>query len=240
VERCRAGAAAAATRLSALWPAGAEAPADQGGLAALPVCAPQAFTEWGGCRGSSPNTRGYTCGLWQLLHALAAQLPDAPGAGAAWLAAVAGWGKHFFQCSECSAHFTAHATATAATAVASKREAVLWVWRTHNLVNERLVGEDADSGGGDPEFPHVQWPTPAECAQCRRAKGDWDEDAVYGFLQRYYGVVGEAGAARLKAASRRGGWGDAALVCAAVAAAVYGVLRNSGQYALRKSGSRLL
>lgn len=40
--------------------------------------------------------------------------------------------------------------------------------------------------------------------------------------------------------SRQAGWGDAALLVGAVAGCMYAVLRKSGQYALRKSESRLL
>jgi hypothetical protein len=38
---------------------------------------------WHGCRGTWPNTRGYTCGLWSLFHSLAANAPaDSDGAQA--------------------------------------------------------------------------------------------------------------------------------------------------------------
>lgn len=93
--------------------------------------------EWAGCRGSTPESRGYTCGLWQLLHALAARLPDEANAGAVWLAAVKGFIGNYFQCSECAKHFMAHASKEEALAVASRRDAALWAWRTHNIVSAR-------------------------------------------------------------------------------------------------------
>lgn len=42
---------------------------------------------WGSCRGSSPDTRGYTCALWLLFHTLAAHVTGDTG-GALWMAAV--------------------------------------------------------------------------------------------------------------------------------------------------------
>jgi hypothetical protein len=42
---------------------------------------------WGSCRGSSPATRGYTCGLWLLFHTLAAHVTGDTG-GALWMAAI--------------------------------------------------------------------------------------------------------------------------------------------------------
>lgn len=44
--------------------------------------------EWGSCKGSRENSRGFTCGLWLLLHSLAARAtPEATG-GAFWMTAV--------------------------------------------------------------------------------------------------------------------------------------------------------
>lgn len=69
----------------------------------------------------------------------------------------------------------------------------------------------------------------------------WDEDEVFKFLSAYY-----SGEPPLDAApstglrSRRSSWGDAGLVVLLVAACVYGVLRRSGQYGLKKVHSRNL
>lgn len=90
---------------------------------------------WSGCRGATPDTRGYTCGLWQLLHSLAARLDDSENAGAVWLAAVRGFVGSYFQCTECARHFGRHAGGEEALQVARKRDAVLWMWRAHNIVS---------------------------------------------------------------------------------------------------------
>ena len=42
--------------------------------------------------------------------------------------------EQFFKCSECSQHFGAMAAEEAAAAVTTKRDAVLWAWRAHNIV----------------------------------------------------------------------------------------------------------
>ena len=44
--------------------------------------------EWGSCRGSRETSRGYTCGLWLLLHSLAARSAPPETVGAFWMAAV--------------------------------------------------------------------------------------------------------------------------------------------------------
>ena len=44
--------------------------------------------EWDQCKGSKPGRRGYTCGLWQLLHSLAAESLPAETGGAFWMTAV--------------------------------------------------------------------------------------------------------------------------------------------------------
>jgi hypothetical protein len=51
--------------------------------------------------------------------------------------------------------------------VSSQRDAVLWVWDTHNQVNERLAREEAATSTADPAFPKEQWPSVAACPPCR-------------------------------------------------------------------------
>ncbi len=54
--------------------------------------------DWTSCKGSLPDSRGYTCGLWMLLHSLAARLPEEGNSGVLWLTSVKGFIKSFFQC----------------------------------------------------------------------------------------------------------------------------------------------
>ena len=131
-----------------------------------------ALQTWVQCKGSSPNSRGYTCGLWLLFHSLAARTPADTG-GAFWMAAIRGFvqvllpsfvslllyyvprfcechctcdhtnccqirtvlfAQNFFPCSECAKHFLQVADSSIARKVRSRRDAVLWLWHTHNLV----------------------------------------------------------------------------------------------------------
>ncbi|KAI7845151.1 hypothetical protein COHA_001196 [Chlorella ohadii] len=249
VERCQLGAQKLRAALPDYWPDDADEPRKP--LQGLQICPGTDFKDWSSCRGSVADRRGYTCGLWQLLHTLASRLPDTDNSGAVWLAAVKGFVSSYFQCTECAKHFVRHAGGEEAVAVAHKRDAVLWMWRTHNIVNRRLAAEeDEDPTKGDPAAPHVQFPPASLCPQCRRAEEGaaasdeavpWDEEAVYRFLLAYYSgeaLPDAAPASGLR--SRRSSWSDAGLLVLVVAACVYALLRRSGQYALKKVHSRSL
>ena len=78
----------------------------------------------------------------------------------------------------------------------SARDLSLWLWSTHNKVNERLMKEEKDMGTGDPSFPKAIWPPKALCPSCYRSSSrtsdgalqvDWNEDEVFTFLVNYYG-----------------------------------------------------
>ena len=175
---------------------------------------------WRSCAGSAEGKRGYTCGLWNVFHALAARAPavhdgsprrgvplDAATprdtGGSAWFASVTGWIEHFFPCDECRSHFMTMASeAVGAEAVVTSRDAQLWAWKTHNRVNARLAEREARgeaTGSGDPAFPKTQWPDSAACPGCRAPAGaagkngenaSWDEAATVNFLTSYFHGVG--------------------------------------------------
>lgn len=76
------------------------------------------------------------------------------------------------------------------------RDLAMWLWRTHNKVNQRLMKEEKTLGTGDPRFPKITWPPKQLCPSCylsysRESNGteniEWDEDEVFQFLVRYYG-----------------------------------------------------
>lgn len=91
--------------------------------------------EWGSCKGSVPNARGYTCGLWMLFHSMAARVRGDTG-GALWMAAVRGFMAVYFQCSDCRQHFAVMAGEADALAVSSPQQALLWAWTAHNRVRK--------------------------------------------------------------------------------------------------------
>lgn len=55
--------------------------------------------------------------------------------------------RHFFGCQECAEHFEAMA-AKSMDKVASREEAILWLWSHHNEVNARLAGKGTATRGG--------------------------------------------------------------------------------------------
>nr|XP_020145197.1 LOW QUALITY PROTEIN: sulfhydryl oxidase 2 [Microcebus murinus] len=149
--------------------------------------------KWVGCQGSRPEWRGYPCSLWKLFHTLTVQASTQPKALAgtgfeddpqAVLQAVRGYVRTFFGCRECGEHFEEMATESL-DSVKTPDQAVLWLWKKHNVVNGRLAGHLSE----DPKFPKVPWPTPDLCPACHEEiKGldTWDEGQVLTFLKRHY------------------------------------------------------
>ncbi|KAK9819339.1 hypothetical protein WJX74_007870 [Apatococcus lobatus] len=198
-NRCRTDIQQLQAELPRLWPyAYDNGPAAE--ILQLPICGqalepaqPAHEPEWFMCRGSKAGSRGYTCGLWLLLHSLAARVEPASNGGAVWMAAIKGFVGRFFQCSDCAQHFMEMASEPAAAHVKSRKQAILWMWSAHNRVNRRLEDEDAKGQASDPAFPKVQWPPADLCPSCHKlaaakkaASDDWNEDATSSFLDSFY------------------------------------------------------
>ncbi|KAG8086336.1 hypothetical protein GUJ93_ZPchr0010g10071 [Zizania palustris] len=145
---------------------------------------------WMFCRGSKKETRGFSCGLWVLMHSLSVQIGD--GESQSTFTSICDFIHNFFICEECRKHFY-EMCSSVSVPFKSARELSLWLWSTHNKVNERLKKEEKDLGTGDPSFPKVLWPTNQLCPSCYRSSKisdgalDWNEDEVYQFLVNYYG-----------------------------------------------------
>jgi hypothetical protein len=128
---------------------------------------------WRSCRGTWPGTRGYTCGVWLLLHALAANAPsDVAAVDVLWR--TRDWIQELFGCAECAEHYARALRENGWKSVRTKRGVMLTLWAAHNDVN-RAIGIEAEraaagSGSGivfgDPEFPKIQWPSKAACPAC--------------------------------------------------------------------------
>lgn len=118
---------------------------------------------WHECRGTWPGKRGFTCGLWNMFHFLAAQTTDE--AALSDLQKVRNAIGHFFDCEECRDHFMQVPVPEGA--IKTRRDAQLWWWNAHNVVNRRVGKLEAAYQDGDPAFPKVQWPSEAECPTCR-------------------------------------------------------------------------
>ncbi|XP_015109572.1 sulfhydryl oxidase 1 [Diachasma alloeum] len=149
--------------------------------------------EWIGCSGSSPQFRGYPCGLWTLFHTLTVSHAEAfededPGSRSVGmvLRAMHGYISNFFGCADCADHFVQMATERNLFDVETVDNAVLWLWRAHNEVNQRLAGDATE----DPAHPKIQYPSQQQCEACRYADGFWNSQEVLRYLKRKHGVGG--------------------------------------------------
>jgi len=177
--------------------------------------------KWVECAGSVEGLRGYTCGVWTLLHALAARVPGVVDlSNADFILAIEGWVRHFFPCEECRSHFLSM--------IASKEQgfddytgradgASMWLWKAHNVVNSRLAREESEEatldvraggvrGKHDPQHPKIQFPPASLCPQCYEAvsggEDGWNEIHVSEFLTTYYLGGGARHMPDLKAATK--------------------------------------
>ncbi|GMT02928.1 hypothetical protein PENTCL1PPCAC_25102, partial [Pristionchus entomophagus] len=146
---------------------------------------------WLACRGSKPNLRGYTCGLWTLAHAITveAHKQEKNNASFSAVSSVLSPFRHFIvrflSCGECAANFAKEAEKHNLEAVGKSDDMVLWLWNTHNSVNTRLAGAPAE----DPAHPKRTFPPREICRQCWKSDGSYDQDATLQFLVNYYGNI---------------------------------------------------
>ncbi|TRY63148.1 hypothetical protein TCAL_10351 [Tigriopus californicus] len=156
---------------------------------------------WIGCKGSEARFGGYPCGLWSLWHTLTVNQALADSAKGqvdeptVVLNAMTGYVEHFFGCQECARHFLQEADNGLAfeKAVKGPNDAVLWLWKTHNRVNQRLSGDITD----DSAFPKEKFPNKEHCSDCYDSQVAgydlWSEfqlPQVVNFLKDMYGPSG--------------------------------------------------
>ncbi|KAM3727459.1 Sulfhydryl oxidase [Dirofilaria immitis] len=141
------------------------------------------------CRGSKPHFRGFSCGIWTLIHAMSIQAykieKDNPNFNANndLIEPFHKFIWHFFSCSECAAHFHEGILKRNMTAVVTPADGIKWLWMTHNIVNKFIAGSPSD----DPAFPKQQFPPISLCPTCRKQNGEFDEETVLNFMISYYG-----------------------------------------------------
>lgn len=242
ISECRIGAQNAISALELAWPESANEVQDLGSLQDVDICGVFKQRGWSHCKGSYKDSRGYTCGLWMLFHSLSVRMPDtSENAGQEWLNTIKGFVQYFFQCKDCAEHFLKYINGFDVSSILSKRDAVLWFWKTHNKVNERLSEEQDLSGNGDPAFPHVQWPPKDLCDECY-SQSLWNDEKVYAFLLEHYKGETIPGSDRpinkdpaLRASGKESSWTQAFLIIAASITIIYHYLRHSKQYMLRKA-----
>uniref|UniRef100_A0A1A9VDD5 Sulfhydryl oxidase n=1 Tax=Glossina austeni TaxID=7395 RepID=A0A1A9VDD5_GLOAU len=147
-----------------------------------------------GCIATKPNSRGYTCSLWQLFHYMTVQAANSDKSQDPLeiLQAMHGYVKYYFGCTECSEHFQNMAANHKIWNTSTKDEAILWLWTAHNEVNQRLAGDATE----DPNFPKIQFPTTSSCPLCHRESNTkstetypdnkWNKMKVLQFLKNIY------------------------------------------------------
>lgn len=137
---------------------------------------------WEHCKGSSPLFRGFTCGLWTTFHTLAVNSylsnEDSPLEP---LSIIQQWVNSFFSCSGCRRHFMDMTTRTfpmGEALVKQPEDSVIYLWRAHNIVNQRLHGDETTE---DPQFPKEKFPPTFVCQECRSLVADNNAAVVDGF-----------------------------------------------------------
>ncbi|MFS7959507.1 putative thiol oxidase [Helianthus anomalus] len=145
------------------------------------------------CRGSREDTRGFSCGLWVLLHSVSVRVDD-KGSHQAFTA-ICDFIHKFFICEECSQHFY-NMCSSVTTLFNTTRGFVLWLWAAHNNVNEKLMKTESSLGTGDPKFPKIIWPPEQLCSSCYASGSqtknkviNWNHNEVFKFLVSYYGPM---------------------------------------------------
>uniref|UniRef100_F1L048 Sulfhydryl oxidase n=1 Tax=Ascaris suum TaxID=6253 RepID=F1L048_ASCSU len=145
---------------------------------------------WIACRGSKPYLRGYSCGLWTLLHTITVEAfrieQNNPSFDAAVevIEPIHQFIYRYFSCEVCGKHFHNHVEKTDKSAIRRAADSIMWLWRAHNIVNKIL----AKSQSEDPAFPKQQFPPASICAPCHNSDGFVDSE-VLNFLIAYYSDI---------------------------------------------------
>lgn len=148
---------------------------------------------WMFCRGSRNDTRGFSCGLWVLLHSISVRIEDEEAHMA--FTSICDFIHNFFICEECRQHFY-QMCSSVSNPFNKTQDFALWIWSAHNKVNERLLKEETGMGTGDPKYPKIIWPPKQLCPACylplkpknnESNQTNWNKDEVFKFLTSYYG-----------------------------------------------------
>ncbi|KAF4719191.1 Quiescin Q6 sulfhydryl oxidase [Perkinsus olseni] len=142
------------------------------------------------------HCNNFNCGLWQFFHSLTlgvgrrSNLPANDSAGEVVMKTIKMFVVDFFMCLECAQHFVKSYDGCAAGRCTmdhpDKRHTALWLWRLHNMVNNRTSHERGITG------KDTAWPTKDECTKCREYRYGmsnnytFNEDAVMDFLEESY------------------------------------------------------
>ncbi|CAF1215251.1 unnamed protein product [Adineta steineri] len=150
------------------------------------------------CNGSDSSKRGYPCTLWVLFHSMTVKQAILAEQNALpsyikpsdVIVSIREFIGNFFLCEECVTHFV-NMTINAENEIKSYHESILYLWRSHNIVNKRLRYEEYTN---DPNWPKVPFPTKEQCNLCAQQideNGDareYNENETYKFLKEFYSL----------------------------------------------------
>uniref|UniRef100_A0A0N4Z0J0 Sulfhydryl oxidase n=1 Tax=Parastrongyloides trichosuri TaxID=131310 RepID=A0A0N4Z0J0_PARTI len=145
---------------------------------------------WVACKGSKSYLRGYTCGLWTLMHTVTVEAfttskndPNFSPKNDV-LEPIKGFIVNYLSCEICAKNFKHMTEKNHLELVTRPEDVVLWLWRAHNNVNRRLSGEASE----DPMFPKRQFPNSEICPKCiiNESDGTYDENETLQYLLTYY------------------------------------------------------
>lgn len=154
---------------------------------------------WVSCFKSERHHKGYTCSLWLLFHSLtvgeyskSAPVRVRP---TMVLFTMRDYIIKFLGCSVCSSNFEKETENLDANLV-YRNSSVLWLWNTHNLVNQRLNNEKQND---NKSLNEVIFPAPSRCPHCFKtqvseigvdgktyADIEWNMQHVFEFITELY------------------------------------------------------
>ncbi|KAI2798246.1 oxidase [Blomia tropicalis] len=140
---------------------------------------------WRHCNGSKPIYRGYPCGVWVLFHTMTVNEYVLGQKANQWnhevLHTMRNYVATFFSCRDCAEHFV-QATIDMDDHLRYPNSSVLYLWRIHNNVNERLRGDLNE----DPFYPKRKYPSPQQCERCYDEQR-YNQVEVFKYLLESYG-----------------------------------------------------
>lgn len=121
---------------------------------------------WISCLASDRQHKGYTCSLWLLFHSLTAgeYVKAAPVQVNPTLVlhTMRDYIINFLGCTVCSSNFKKE-TQSLDGSLIHRNSSIIWLWKTHNLVNQRLNNE---LQGAKRPLKEIIFPTERVCPQC--------------------------------------------------------------------------
>lgn len=125
---------------------------------------------WVTCHDSDRQYKGYTCSLWLLFHTLTMgeymRTPPVRKRNILVLTTMRDYIIKFLGCTVCSSNFERE-TENLEKSITARDSSVIWLWRTHNRVNQRLNNEKQQ----DKRKPliDVLYPHPSRCPTCYKS-----------------------------------------------------------------------